>query len=192
MRLVLATLALAVLAGLVFRGRLSNLATVRVLWPLAAFVGLALQLAPAPGRTWPLVMLFVSFVILFVFALANMRAHNAGFGLILIGIVLNFTVIALNQGMPVTRQALVASHQTDTLRSLVHGGGAKHHLADQGDHLLFLGDVIALAPIRQAVSLGDLFTYAGVFWLVVAGMLGRAVPGRASASPLRWKEVAGG
>ena len=80
--------------------------------------------------------------------------------MILIGIVLNFTVISVNHGMPVTRQALVASHQTDTLRSLVHGGGAKHHLAGPDDRLLFMGDAIALGPIRQAVSVGDLFTYS--------------------------------
>jgi hypothetical protein len=175
-RVVLATLVLAVALGYLAHGRLSKLATARVRWPLAAIVGLALQLAPVPGRTWPLALLFVSFALLFVFAIVNVGARVAGFPLILIGIALNFTVIAVNGGMPVTRDALVASRQMDTLESLVRDGGAKHHLAGPDDHLLFLGDVVAIEPIKQAVSLGDLFTYAGVIWLVVAAMLGRAAP----------------
>jgi Family of unknown function (DUF5317) len=47
----------------------------------------------------------------------------------------------------------------------------KHHLADDDDRLLALGDVIALpAPIGQAISIGDIFTYGGVVVVVVAGM----------------------
>lgn len=181
MKVILATLVLAVVAGYLVGGRLSKLAALRVRWPAAAIIGLGLQLAPVPGHTWPLVLLFISFALLFVFAVVNLGARVAGFPLILIGIVLNFTVIAVDHGMPVTERALVASDQTDTMDSLVHDGGAKHHLAGPDDHLPFLGDVIALAPIRQAVSVGDLFTYAGVIWLVVAGMLGRAAP----AAPIR-------
>jgi hypothetical protein len=103
-----------------------------------------------------------------VFAAVNIRL--AGFPLIAIGICCNFLVIAVNHGMPVTRQALVASGQAYTLQMLVHDGGAKHHLADDSDRLLVLGDVIAIGPLQQAVSVGDLFTYGGVVWLIVAGM----------------------
>jgi len=179
MKLVLATLVIAVLAGYLAGGRLSNLGSAGVRWPGAAVAGLALQLAPVPGRTLPLVLLFVSFALLAVFALANVRARVAGFPLILVGIALNFAVIAVNLGMPVTRQALEASNQMDTLAMLVHDGGAKHHLAGPDERLLFLGDVIAIRPIEQAVSAGDLFTYAGVVWLVVAAMLGRTTPSTA-------------
>ncbi|HEX7463447.1 MAG TPA: DUF5317 family protein [Actinomycetota bacterium] len=176
MRIVLATLVIAVLAGYLFGGRLSKLATLRIRWPATAIVALALQGIPVAGRTWPLVLLFVSLGLLLVFVIANLRMRAAGFPLVAIGILLNFTVIAVNQGMPVTREALVASHQTDTLESLIHDGGAKHHLAASGDRLLFLADVIPIAPLRQAVSVGDVFTYLGVIWLVVAAMLGRATP----------------
>ncbi len=176
MRLLLSTLALAVLAGYLAGGRLGAVARLHVrLAPLAAG-GLVLQLAPVPGKTIPLILLLVSFVALLAFAVVNVKARAIGFPLILIGIVLNFAVIAVNRGMPVTEQALVASHQQDTLAQLVDDGGAKHHLAGPDDHLLFLGDVIAIAPIEQAVSPGDLFVYAGVVWLVVAAMLGRATP----------------
>jgi hypothetical protein len=36
---------------------------------------------------------------------------------------------------------------------------------------LFLGDVIALPPpIGQAISVGDIFTYTGVFVVIIGGM----------------------
>jgi hypothetical protein len=168
MRLVLVTFTLAVVVGYLCRGRLSSLGNLKVRWAPLAFIGLALQFAPLPGQAWPMAMLYLSFVLLFAFAIVNLGV--AGFPLILIGVVLNFTVIAANNGMPVTRQALVASGQTSTLTYLIEHGGAKHHLAASGEHLLFLGDVIAVRPIQQAVSLGDIFTYGGVFWLIAAGM----------------------
>ena len=53
-------------------------------------------------------LLYVSFALLVAFVIAaNIRI--IGFPLVLIGIVLNLTVIAANQGMPVTKRALVAS-----------------------------------------------------------------------------------
>jgi hypothetical protein len=174
MKLVLLTLVLAVLVGLALGGRWSNLGRLQVRWPAVALVGLALQLAPLPGRIMPMAALYASFGLLIAFAAVNLRARVPGFALILVGVLLNLAVISVNGGMPVTRQALEASHQLDTLEELVQDGGAKHHLAGPSDRLLFLGDVIALPPIEQAVSVGDLFTYAGVVWLVVAGMLGRS------------------
>jgi hypothetical protein len=176
MRLILASLALAVVLGYVLGGRLSSVGHLRVRWQPAAIVGLALQVVPVPGQELPLALLYASFVLLLAFAIVNLRVGVAAFWLILIGIALNFTVIAVNQGMPVTRDALVASGQGDTLAVLVHGGGAKHHLADPGDHLLFLGDVLPIRPIEMVASPGDLIAYAGVVWLVVAAMLGRFTP----------------
>ena len=170
MKLILATLVIAFVFGLAAGGRPSGLSTLRVRWTPAALVGLALQLAPAPGHTWPLVLLLVSFGLLTAFAVVNLRARVPGFVLVLIGVVMNFTVIAVNQGMPVSRDALVASHQEETLPILLERPGAKHHLAGAGDHLMFLGDVIPLPPVDQVVSLGDVFAYTGVVWVVVAGM----------------------
>lgn len=173
MKLILLTLACAVLIGFALGGRWSNLARVRVRWPAVAMLGLALQLAPVRGRAWAMGMLYVSFALLIAFAVVNLRARVPGFTAILLGMLLNLVVIGVNGGMPVTQQALVASRQTDTLMELVQHGGVKHHLAGPDDRLLFLGDSIAIAPLRQAMSLGDLFAYGGVMWLIVAGMLGR-------------------
>lgn len=170
MKLILATLVLATLLGFLVGGRLSALASVKVRWTPAALVGLALQLAPVPGRTWPYVLLLVSFVLLSAFAIVNLRARVPGFALIALGVVMNFTVIGVNHGMPVAREALVASHQEASLPILLQRPGAKHHLAGPGDELMFLADVIAMPPLEQVVSIGDVFAYTGVVCLVVAGM----------------------
>jgi hypothetical protein len=184
MRLIAASLALAVAIGYLLGGRLSSMATLRVRWQPLAIAGLALQVIPVPGRALPLGLLYVSFVLLIAFALVNVAARTAGSWLILIGIALNFTVIGLNQGMPVTREALVASGQGETLAVLLDDGGAKHHLAGPEDRLLFLGDVLPIRPIRMVASPGDLVAYAGVVWLVVAAMLGRfALSGERPGAP---------
>jgi hypothetical protein len=177
MRFILATLVLALVLGLIAGGKPSALANLKVRWTPAALIGLALQLAPIPGRTWPYVLLLVSFVLLTAFAVVNLRARVPGFVLILIGVLMNFTVIAVNHGMPVTREALVASHQASSLPILENRAGAKHHLAGPGDHLMILADSIAVPPLDQVVSLGDVFAYGGVMWLVVAGMRRREPAG---------------
>jgi hypothetical protein len=170
MKLILATLLVALVAGFLLGGRLSNLSHLRIRWAPLAIVGFAMQLVNPPGD-WPLFMLLGSFVLLSIFALANIR--TVGFALILVGVAMNFTVIAVNSGMPVSRQALIASGQADTVGDLVNDADSyvKHHLADGEDRVLFLGDVIALAPpIAQAVSVGDFYTYGGVALVIVAAM----------------------
>ncbi|HET7869062.1 MAG TPA: DUF5317 family protein [Actinomycetota bacterium] len=178
MRLIAASLALAVAIGYLLGGRLSSVASLRVRWQPLAIVGLALQVIPVPGRALSLGLLYVSFVLLIAFGLANVAARVPGSLLILIGIALNFTVIGLNQGMPVTRDALVASGQGETLAVLLHDGGAKHHVSGPDDRLLFLGDVLPILPIRMVASPGDLIAYGGVVWLVVSAMLGRFASSR--------------
>jgi Family of unknown function (DUF5317) len=180
MKLILGTLAIALVFGALLGGRLSRLSDLRIRWAPLAIVGFAMQLINPPGR-WPLVMLLGSFVLLSVFAIANLK--TTGFALVLIGVAMNFTVIGLNGGMPVSRQALVASGQADTVADLVNDADSyvKHHLADDDDAVLFLGDVIALpAPISQAISLGDIFTYGGVGVVVAAAMRRRSDPHEAS------------
>lgn len=168
MTLVPAVIALALVVGLLLGGRPQNLLRLRLRWPLLAIAGLALQFLPAPGG-WPsMALLYASFAVLAAFVLVNIR--TPGLALVLLGIALNFAVIAANGGMPVTRAAIVASHQQGTISSLVRDGGAKHHLATGRDALLPLADVIPIAPAHQIVSAGDLATYTGICWLLAAGM----------------------
>jgi hypothetical protein len=170
MKLILATLAIALLAGYVGGGRLSHLSDLRIRWAPLALVGFALQLINPPG-SWPLFMLLGSFVLLSTFAIVNIR--TAGFALILVGVAMNFAVIGLNGGMPVSRQALIASGQADTIADLTNDADSyvKHHLANGDDVVLFLGDVIALPPpVAQAISVGDIYTYGGVAVVIMAAM----------------------
>src|SRR5438105_7800825 len=170
MKLIIAVILLAVLIGYARGGRLRRLVDTRLRAPWLVVAGLLLQVAPEPSsmRWLAVPLLVLSFLLLMEFAVLNLA--SAGFVLILLGIVLNFTVIALNHGMPVSRPALVASGQQDTLAALV-SGGAKHHLAGPADVLLQLGDVISLGPlVHQIVSAGDIATYGGVVWFVIGAM----------------------
>ncbi|MCA1726265.1 MAG: DUF5317 domain-containing protein, partial [Actinobacteria bacterium] len=160
MRLAALFLIVAFGIGLLMKGKFSNLAELRLRYWGLAFLGLALQAAPYPsswGKDFPVAALLLSFVLLFAFALANIR--EAGFILILAGGLANFIVIAANWGMPVAREALVASDQPGPLRQLERAEATKHHLASDDDHLLFLADVIPIPdPIHLAVSVGDVLT----------------------------------
>jgi hypothetical protein len=136
-------------------------------------------------------MLYASFALLVTFALANARLR--GFEMIALGLILNFLVIGVNAGMPVSRRALVASDQIATLDYLERYGGAKHHLAGAGDRLSFLGDVIAIpSPIAQAISPGDVFTYAGAALFVILGMTGRLERPRRRRVPISTVEATDG
>ena len=170
MELIVATLVVAIGVGYATGGRISALADLKVRWPWVAIAGLVLQSVPLPSRTLSFVALYLSFALLLGFAAVNVRRQAIAFVAILLGVVLNFTVIAVNGGMPVTHDALVASGQVDTLDELTSQGWVKHHLAGPDDDLLFLGDVIGIRQIGQIVSIGDVLAYLGVAWLVVAGM----------------------
>lgn len=169
MKLMLFSMALILSVGFAMGGRLSGLSALKIRWTGLAIVGLALQFVTGPGDTVPLVTLYVSFVLLSVFALRNIRI--AGFPLIVLGVAMNFLVIGANQGMPVSRAALEGSGQGDLLGDLMNNPYPKHHLAGDSDVVVFLGDVIGVpAPVRQAISIGDIFTYAGVGVVIVSAM----------------------
>jgi Family of unknown function (DUF5317) len=170
---VIITVVLAVGIGLLTGGRLSGLSAMRFRLVPAALSGLLLQFL-IPSGIWQQVLLFASFLLLTAFAVANIKIP--GFTLILAGIVMNFLVIGVNAGMPVPRWSLERSDQIQELQFLIEHGGAKHHLATEEDTLMFLADVIPLpSPIRQSVSAGDVVTYAGVAYVIVAGMRRRRV-----------------
>ena len=172
MRLLLFAIPLALMVGLLLGGRISNLAEISFRWPLAAIAGIALQFVPVAGTTGAIV-LTLSFVCLFV--AVGMNRRLPGFVLLLIGLWLNFVVITVNQGMPVTRHAIIASGQAETLSGLKALESSKHHLATRDDQLLFLGDVVPIGPpVKQAVSVGDLIAYAGAMWFIVAAMRRRS------------------
>jgi hypothetical protein len=168
MRLIMFTVVAATVAGLLAGGTLRDFPSVTIRGAWLALAGVVLQTIPL-GGTIGTALLFASFAALVAFASLNIRV--AGFALILVGLALNAVVIVVNQGMPVTRDALEGSHQSATLDELIASGGAKHNLADDGTILLPLGDVIALGdPLDQAISVGDVCVQLGAAWFIVSSM----------------------
>jgi Family of unknown function (DUF5317) len=172
MRLVLFTFPVAIAIGFVLGGRLGNLGGTSFRHGWAGLLGVALQFLPIGGTPGYLVLVVSLLLLLFV---SSVNWKLPGFLLILAGLWMNFLVIVVNEGMPVTREAVVASGQADTLDDLESSGGSKHHLATSADELLFLADRIAVpSPVRQAVSVGDLVAYVGAMWFVIEGMRRRS------------------
>jgi hypothetical protein len=179
--LLAAILGIGLLLGWGFGGRLRNLGMVRIhLWPLA-FIGLILQVVPFHrlegnlGETLPLGALLLSYAVLLFFVAVNWRLR--GFVLIGIGLLLNVVVIAANQGMPVSEHAVRQSGRAAAIGNLGSSEDPKHHLAEEGDVLLSLADVIPVgSPFNIVVSLGDVISYVGAATFLTATMLGLAEP----------------
>jgi uncharacterized protein DUF5317 len=170
-RLAIPFLIVAFVLGFVLKGSFSNLAQVQLRYWGLATIGLLLQVVPSEswGKWVPVTTLLLSFLVLTAFALANIR--EAGFILILIGCLANFTVIAANWGMPVGRDALIASDQIGPLRELEVKDATKHHLANDDDKLVFLADVIPIPnPVHTVASIGDVLVYGGAGVLIVVRM----------------------
>ena len=98
------------------------------------------------------------------------------FGLLAAGFALNVAVMAPNQGMPVSRAALDAVGAPAAAD--VAAGNLDKHVAMDGDTALpWLGDVVALPPLRMVVSAGDLVMAGGIVLLVGVMMAGGALTG---------------
>src|SRR5918996_5478033 len=173
-------LVIGILLGLGLGGSFRNLGEVQIRFWQAIPVAVLLQVMPLPdlegrlGQVIPVGMLLLSLVILFLVAASNWRLF--GFMVMALGVVLNFVVIGANHGMPVSRDAVLAAGGADRLDDVPTERGPRHHLADQRDVLVFLGDVIGIRPpFGVVVSVGDLLTYGGATAFLVAAMLGRPV-----------------
>jgi hypothetical protein len=104
--------------------------------------------------------------------------HLPGIALVAIGLLLNVTVMTVNGGrMPVSAWAIARSGQGELIQTLVGGTAPRHVLMNEKTHLAFLADVIPVPPPYprpRVISLGDLFLFAGVLWLIPYGMRKRA------------------
>ncbi len=157
------SLAIAVLRG----GRLTNLGDIELkAWWLLP-LGFALQLATEwlPDTDWAhgvaLAMVLVSFGLLMIMVVLNRQ--KSGMWLAGLGVLMNFTVIALNGGMPVLAGAAeVASGFAVSSPDL--SDSFKHVMLDESSRLTFFADVIPLrvASIGQVISLGDVFLAVGL------------------------------
>ena len=158
-----AVLVIAVIVSLLRGGRLSNLTEVRLrVWWLL-FVGLAMQIAAnvlPDDRSWSkdvaVALILTSYLPLLVVVFIN--RDQTGMWLAALGILMNFSVIAANAGMPVLPAAaeLAGADPADLTFT------AKHVPLDDSSRLVFLADIIPLRFLRQVISMGDVFLAIGL------------------------------
>lgn len=179
MIVVLTVALIGLVAGFIAGGSLRNFERIHVHWWGAAVGGLVMQLVPFDS--WlsdevAVAALVGSYAMLIAFAWVNRRLPAAP--LLLLGLSLNMTVIALNGGMPVSEAAIrAAGGPSGVLPSAIDDG--KHHLMTSSDVLTPLGDVIGLPPpIATVLSIGDLFLYSGIVAFTVIVMRGRFAENR--------------
>jgi len=173
--LLLYAVALGLLAGVLTRGRIGALASVKIkMWPVA-LIGLAFQgllfsppLAEVVGKVGP--SLYVASTTLVLMALVvNLR--QPGFWLILVGALANFTVIIANGGqMPASPEAFAALNgvpvvpTTNFTNSVIAGADTSFY---------FLADIFVLPrplPLANVFSIGDVLIGLGGAWFIVAVM----------------------
>lgn len=159
----LLSLTIALLRG----GRIVNLGDIelKAWWLLIIAFGLQIGTRWLPEEssadTIGLVMVLGSFALLMILVVLN-RAQP-GMWIAGIGVLMNFTVIAVNGGMPVLAGAAeVASGFTVTEPDL--SGTFKHVLLDETSRLTFFADVIPLriGGLGEVISLGDIFLALGL------------------------------
>jgi hypothetical protein len=157
MQWILLALVVSLIVGLLRGGKLRNRTEMRVtMWwllPLGFLVLAASSFVPEDNGDLAVGLVLGSYVPLLLFVWLN--RNLTGIWIAGIGILMNFTVIAANGGMPVLLEAARLAGETGDLVF-----DAKHVLLDESTRIPFLADII---PLPGAVlSLGDVFLAIGV------------------------------
>lgn len=125
------------------------------------FVGFGMQIAASvldsDQRLLARILVLTSYVVLLGLVAANWTAP--GMWMTGVGLLMNFTVIAVNGGMPVLPEAVELAGGTFSLPL-----GAKHVLLDTSTRLPFLADVLPMPG--NVISLGDIFFAIGLGTLI--------------------------
>lgn len=155
------SMAIAILRG----GRMVNLGDIHLnhwwLLPLGFILQIGAQFIPSSAANWGVALILLSYLLLVVLVVIN--RDRPGLWLAGLGVLMNFTVIALNGGMPVlTEAAEVASGFAPGAPVIAEG--FKHVVLDEASRLVFLADVIPIriANYGQVLSLGDVFLAVGL------------------------------
>ncbi|HHT64478.1 MAG: DUF5317 family protein [Caldicoprobacterales bacterium] len=173
--LLAATLAAAVILGLIRGGRLTNLTRVKLMHPWLVFLSVLLSALLLflsmfdVALIRPLVMaaLLLQYLLLLLFIWYNRHLHYTW--VIALGSFLNGLVILLNGGtMPLADlSSYVASDSELANQFLISGNLPLYHIVHENTLLWFLGDVIRIPhPFSSMISIGDIILYAGVFLLL--------------------------
>lgn len=154
---VLIVLIISVVVGIARGGRLHHLLDVetRAWWLLLIGFGMQIVATQLPSTRSSLAvgLLLLSYV--FIVGMVAINRQAPGMWIAGIGILMNFTVIALNRGMPVLPAAVqIAGGAANPIMS------GKHVLLDEATQLPFLGDLIPLPG--TVISMGDVFLAIGL------------------------------
>jgi hypothetical protein len=158
--------------GLARGGSLRNLTAARLQWSWLIILAVALQFAgqfiPRSLSQVAYGLVVASYIVVFIFAGKNWRLPGMAF--MAIGAAMNYTVILVNRGMPISAAAAarVGFAGAKAERLVLRG---KHFINASGHaHLSALGDVIPFFRQPSVLSVGDLVICAGLV-LVVASLV---------------------
>ena len=173
--LLLYAVALGLVAGLLTRGSIAALGSVKIkLWPVA-LIGLAFQLllfssplAAVVGKLGPSLYV-VSTTLVLMTLVVNLR--QPGFWLIALGAFANFTVIVANGGqMPASPEAFALLNGTPFVPTT---NFSNSFIAGPDTPLYFLADIFVLPrpiPLANVFSIGDVLIGLGGAWFIVRVM----------------------
>jgi hypothetical protein len=160
--------------GLARGGSIRNLTAARLRLTPLIFLAVAMQIGaqfvPRSSSILAYGLIVASYAVVFAFAGANWRIPGMAF--IAIGAALNYTVILVNRGMPISASAAArVGFAGAKAQQLVLRG--KHFINTSGHaHLSPLGDVIPLWRQPTIASVGDLIIWAGLILLIASLVLG--------------------
>jgi hypothetical protein len=163
--ILLVILSIAALVGIIGGGSLRFLERFRVHWWGLAPIALLLKMVPGAGSSADSVglaaaALVASYLVLLAVVTVNRRAP--GTLIMAAGLTMNLAVVALNGGMPVSRDAIRAAGSGGVI---VFEETGMYHLMTDADVLRPLADVIPVpSPFGVVLSVGDLLLYGGLAW----------------------------
>jgi len=155
------SMAIAILRG----GRLSNLGDIHLrLWwllPLGFAMQYAARFVPSDRSGLGVGLVLLSYVPLVVLVLLN--RDRPGLWLAGLGVLMNFTVILINGGMPVMAEAAEVASGFAPGDPII-AESYKHVVLNRDSLLPFLADVIPIRIARygQVLSLGDVLLAVGL------------------------------
>jgi hypothetical protein len=169
---------LGVAAGRLAGGRVRHLVHLHFRRVMVVVIAVALQLAvPWVPPGWRFALVSCSYAAVGAWLVANMSRRPSplrlGLALVTAGWMLNFAVVMLNRGMPVS---LDAARQVGAQPGfdVARGNFSKHVPLRSGTALAPLGDVIPVRALGTVVSAGDVAIFGGMVLVLAAGMA--AVP----------------
>lgn len=162
---------LSFIVGLIRKGNLKGLSTLRLKWgwvfPVLLLTQIIVFLLQNKIEFIGVLSNYI-FIVIYIVGLIFLwvNRYHRGFNLIMIGVFLNFIVIAINGGrMPVSLEAatVLDPMYAEALKQSLYG---KHTAIVESTRLAFLGDIIPLSapyPKEQVISIGDVIMNVGAF-----------------------------